>query len=497
MKLCRVPCHYEQIDAALLRERLASLARARVVIYGAGNFGKLVFNYLTQNGAEIECFCDQAEEKQAGAYCGKPVISLAALGRDWKDAVVLIAVYGRQAEIGRTLRELGFAGASVISALKNVAHTLLIPPEALPALCAGQGLDIVCAEPARVNFPAGHKPSITVYSRIYNTPEAYLRRAVESVLRQTFTDFNFLIVDNGSTDGSAKILREYAAKDGRITVVTLSANYWETNERSEEDSANEAKIYHLFTGKYTCYLDSDDYYEPDFLDLTFALAEKFGADIVTGASVDYRETDLSVIKVRPDPVETLVYHGIREIIEMICDYGIYYAMLWGKLYKTSVFLDWRAWATPEEMGDWFDVYHSYYAYLSSSTVVFMDKLIHCRTQRYISATYTLSPATKLVQRNIYVYKRLCQILVDNDMSTAKNLSAIEWRLFDMGLGFDIELLERVRDTHPHYVTETVRAVLSDELMESRKTAARIRQAVERLRRLAAEAEKQTAKGINI
>ena len=58
-------------------------------------------------------------------------------------------------------------------------------------------------------------PTVSVIMPVYNA-ERYVAEAVESILAQTFTDFEFLIVDDGSTDGSRKILERYAAQDPRI-----------------------------------------------------------------------------------------------------------------------------------------------------------------------------------------------------------------------------------------------------------------------------------------
>lgn len=62
-------------------------------------------------------------------------------------------------------------------------------------------------------------PTISVLMPVYNA-ERYVAEAVESVLGQTFTDFEFLIVDDGSTDGSPAILRKYAARDPRIRLIS-------------------------------------------------------------------------------------------------------------------------------------------------------------------------------------------------------------------------------------------------------------------------------------
>jgi len=66
-------------------------------------------------------------------------------------------------------------------------------------------------------------PAVSVIMAVYNG-ERHLAEAVDSILTQTFTDFEFIIVDDGSTDGTPGILRSYALEDKRITILTNTAN---------------------------------------------------------------------------------------------------------------------------------------------------------------------------------------------------------------------------------------------------------------------------------
>ena len=68
------------------------------------------------------------------------------------------------------------------------------------------------------SFKINHPPAISVILPVYNT-EAYVREAVESILAQTFMDFELIAINDGSTDGSGPILRELAARDARIVLV--------------------------------------------------------------------------------------------------------------------------------------------------------------------------------------------------------------------------------------------------------------------------------------
>ena len=68
-----------------------------------------------------------------------------------------------------------------------------------------------------INFNK-NKILITVLMSVYNQ-EKYLKKAIESILNQTYSDFYFVIVNDGSTDGSKKIITQYGKKDKRIKVI--------------------------------------------------------------------------------------------------------------------------------------------------------------------------------------------------------------------------------------------------------------------------------------
>lgn len=99
-------------------------------------------------------------------------------------------------------------------------------------------------------------PYITVIVPVYNT-EAYLERCINSICNQTFKDFELILVDDGSTDGSGKLIDEKAAADSRIVAVH-KPNGGSSSARNE--GLKRAK------GKFISFIDSDDYVEPFFLE---------------------------------------------------------------------------------------------------------------------------------------------------------------------------------------------------------------------------------------
>ena len=93
-------------------------------------------------------------------------------------------------------------------------------------------------------------PKISVLMSVYNTPEEWLRNAIESILSQTFDDFEFVIVLDKPTDNSAEVVKEYATKDERVIVLENDENLGLTK--------NLNKGLAIARGKYIARMDSDD-----------------------------------------------------------------------------------------------------------------------------------------------------------------------------------------------------------------------------------------------
>ena len=112
-------------------------------------------------------------------------------------------------------------------------------------------------------------PEISVIMPVYNV-EKYLRECLDSLLAQTFTDFEAICVNDGSTDGSPAILEEYAAKDNRIKIID------QPNSGAAKSRNNGMTI---ASGKYWMFLDSDDWFMPDMLQMLFNRAIETDAEI--------------------------------------------------------------------------------------------------------------------------------------------------------------------------------------------------------------------------
>lgn len=119
-------------------------------------------------------------------------------------------------------------------------------------------------------------PVVSVLIPIYNVEE-YLEKCLDSVIAQTLNNIEIICVNDGSTDGSAEILRRYKKKDGRIKIIT--------KENGGLPSARNAGL-EAAKGKYIGFVDSDDYIEPTMYETMVNSARLHDSDVVIcGANI--------------------------------------------------------------------------------------------------------------------------------------------------------------------------------------------------------------------
>ena len=114
-------------------------------------------------------------------------------------------------------------------------------------------------------------PKVSIIIPTYNV-ESYLRECMESVTRQTLEDIEIICVNDGSTDNSLEILKEYADKDSRLIVI---------NSENKGVSAARNLALSRVTGDYVWMVDSDDLVNPNALKVLAEIIDKTNADIVT------------------------------------------------------------------------------------------------------------------------------------------------------------------------------------------------------------------------
>ena len=120
-------------------------------------------------------------------------------------------------------------------------------------------------------------PEISVIVPVYKA-EAFLPKCIESILNQTFSDLELILVDDGSPDNSGRICDDYAARDGRVRVI---------HQENQGQSVARNNAIAQMAGQWVLFCDSDDWIHPETLERLYQAAREYGTEICIGG---YAET---------------------------------------------------------------------------------------------------------------------------------------------------------------------------------------------------------------
>ncbi len=164
--------------------------------------------------------------------------------------------------------------------------------------------------------------------------EKYIRQCIESVLNQTYKDFELILVDDGSPDNCPRICDEYALKDERVVVIHKENGGLVSARKVGAKTAQ---------GEYVACLDGDDYFMINFLEEFSKIIECFSPDIIVGG-YNYAY-DNGEVKDRL-MMEREGYYDKKGIEENFMSYliedikGKYFSPnIWGKVYKRNIYVN--------------------------------------------------------------------------------------------------------------------------------------------------------------
>ena len=243
--------------------------------------------------------------------------------------------------------------------------------------------------------------------------EKYLPKCIDSLLNQTFSDFELILVDDGSPDNCPKICDDYAKTDSRIKVIHKK-NGGLVSAR-KEGLKNAA-------GTYITFVDGDDWVDKFYLDILFNLAELNDADlVVTG---HFREFDGKIETIKPKMVGV---YDEKELKSKILPYAIYNGefcehgistYVWNKLFKTELLCD-VLFDVPNEiiMGEDAAITFSYLT-ISKSLVISSTPLYYYR-QRHDSIVKSIeNPKTEYYRLGLlmnYLQSKLQKVLNEKNI----------------------------------------------------------------------------------
>lgn len=212
---------------------------------------------------------------------------------------------------------------------------------------------------------------ISVIIPVYNL-EAYVERAVRSVLQQTYTNIEVLIVDDGSTDNSWKVIQRIAASDNRVIPI-----------RQENKGVTSARINGIrhATGQWIGFVDGDDEIETDMYELLIENGKKYGADIShCGYQMIFEDGRVHYFYGTGNLIQQDYKKGVKDLL----DGSIIEPGLWNKLYKKSLFEKvFKEQNIPESIKINEDLLMNYYLFSKSRKAVFKDV---CKYHYFVRTT---------------------------------------------------------------------------------------------------------------
>lgn len=165
---------------------------------------------------------------------------------------------------------------------------------------------------------------ISVIIPIYNAGQ-YLSKCLESILNQTMTDFELVCINDGSTDSSGLIVKQYIQKDSRIKLYS-----------QENKGVSAARNYGIerAEGEYIAFVDADDWVEPDYLEWLYNAATKRNVKIaICGHDIVTDETNIT------EPGMETGLLSSNAALEIALRPNGYQGYLWNKLFHRSLFFD--------------------------------------------------------------------------------------------------------------------------------------------------------------
>ena len=202
------------------------------------------------------------------------------------------------------------------------------------------------------------RPTVTVIVPIYNA-EKTLKRCLDSIRCQSWKEIEVLMVNDGSTDGSAVICREYCEKDARFHLIDKEVNSGVADSRNRAIAAA--------TGKYLQFADSDDWLRSDATERMAESAEQNDCELVVSGF--YRVLEKRIYTHRAIFMSGRVTRE-RFVEGLMCaPANFYYGVLWNKLFRTDV-VRLQKIACPDDL-DWCEDTSFNLSYLAHARHVFV------------------------------------------------------------------------------------------------------------------------------
>ena len=218
------------------------------------------------------------------------------------------------------------------------------------------------------------KALISIIVPIYNV-EKYLRQCLDSIQDQTYQNFECLLINDGSSDNSADICREYVSKDSRF-------RYFE-KENGGVSSARNLGI-ERSEGAYITFIDSDDWVDSDYLELLYMKINEYNADLAVLTYKQYSMNDgCFYLHVWEQDYYEKYYTGneLLNSLPNLENYDSTFNVSWGKLFKRN-FLETATFNEQRIMGE--DLEFNFKIFLQIKSCIYLNRALYNFRQHHLS-----------------------------------------------------------------------------------------------------------------
>lgn len=237
-------------------------------------------------------------------------------------------------------------------------------------------------------------PKVSIIVPVYKV-EKYLNRCVDSILAQTFTDFECILVDDGSPDGCPAICDEYAKKDNRIKVIHQENKGVSAARNAGLDAA---------LGEWIGFVDSDDWIEKDMYEKLIPLSQDNGVDIIQFDYVPFGDESLITYHEK-------LFDGVYKIDESV-DLPWWFGMIWSRLYSKKLIIENNI-SFPGNITWMEDTYFSYASLACSKKTLCIGQCFYHYFYRKNSAVNTLD--MKKLDESVKAVSELDSFLEKNNI----------------------------------------------------------------------------------
>lgn len=380
-----------ELDLYHLRQKLESLNVKEAVVYGIGNNGQDTYRLFKNLNIKICYFVDIKAMDGVRKFHGIEVKTPDEFTDSYKDEYVVIS-NSLHHDIYNWMIEKNIPEEKIILSFYQT-ECVTIDYGWHYSDMPSSDIEYCKEKPENIKG--------TFVTIAYNTPENLLRRAIESVLRQTVKELKYLFIINGATDGTAAVAESYTALDSRISVIDMGENLRWTETRLLKT------IKENIEGEYFCQLDSDDYYDERFFEKALNIGKKNNADIVCvrtclfSSDSNFNPLQEGLVYDWHDKFYFNIVHPLCHIIghkniltayasSKIC------STFWGKLYSNTLmehYLDYLILLPDKDRELYYrlDISMTYRILSMSERVFYSDEVLHFSQYSKKNSTFTLSP----------------------------------------------------------------------------------------------------------